>query len=133
MAGARHEPEARVPPRRKARDHDAVAGFPFHGYPHDHWRFRPDDFRPTFADYDIEALEDDGTAPGVFLSAVKPNDSTEADLSDVAIHSVVTNSRLRDLGAADFRTPSYFVTVARRRAFAGARAFGRRVFRWHPA
>ena len=108
-------------------------GFPFHGYPHDYWRFQPDDFRTIFADCHIEALEDDGAAPGVFLSAVKPDDFDEVDLSDLAIHSVVTGSRVGDLDAADFRTRAYFVSVARWRAFAGARALGRRVFRWHPA
>jgi SAM-dependent methyltransferase len=108
-------------------------GFPFHGYPHDYWRFTPDDFRTIFGDCDIEALEDDDTAPGVFLSAVKPDELVEADLSQVAIHSVVTNTAVRELDPADFRSPAYLVAVARWKAFAGARAVGRRVFSWHAA
>jgi hypothetical protein len=106
-------------------------GFPFHGYPHDYWRFTPGDFRAIFSDCDIEALEDDGTAPGVFLSAVKSGEFVPADLSEIAIHSVVTNSPARELEPMDFRSASYLVAVARWRVFARARAFGRRIFRWH--
>jgi SAM-dependent methyltransferase len=108
-------------------------GFPFHGYPHDYWRFGADDLRTIFSDCHIEALEDDSTAPGVFLSAVKPDQFEEADLSSLAVHSIVTNSAVCDLDAADFRTASYLVTVARWKAFESARALGRRVFDWHPS
>jgi SAM-dependent methyltransferase len=108
-------------------------GFPFHGYPHDYWRFTRGDFRAIFSDCDIEALEDDGTAPGVFLSAVKSGEFVPADLSELAIHSVVTNSPVRELESMDFRSASYIVAAARWGVFARARAFGRRVFGWHAA
>ncbi len=108
-------------------------GFPFHGFPDDYWRFTPDDFEVIFGDCDIEAIESDGTAPGVFLSATKPVDFDEQDLSGVSVFSVVTNSPVRELRGADFRTVSYGVRVARWRTFAAARTLGRHVFRWHPA
>jgi SAM-dependent methyltransferase len=108
-------------------------GFPFHGYPHDFWRFTRDDFRTIFSDCDIEALEDDGTAPGVFLSAVKPGRFVPSDLSGIPIHSVVTNSRVHELEPSSFRSASYLFAVAGWRAFAGTRALGRRMFSWHPS
>lgn len=47
-------------------------GFPYHGYPEDHWRFSLGDFRMIFADFEIAALESDHQAPGVLLKAKKP-------------------------------------------------------------
>lgn len=58
-------------------------GFPYHGYPHDYWRFTLVDFRVAFQDM-LAVLQADPEAPGVFLKARKPADWAEADLSLVA-------------------------------------------------
>lgn len=63
-------------------------GFPFHGYPHDYWRFEVEDFRAIFADLDIVALESDPAEPGVFLKARKPKRFAEADLRGYRVHSM---------------------------------------------
>lgn len=42
-------------------------GFPLHGYPDDHWRFTPDDFRRIFADCSDVVIEVD-EQPGVLFS-----------------------------------------------------------------
>ena len=46
--------------------------FPFHAYPHDYWRFEVEDFRRIFEGWQIFAIEPDPSAPGVFVSVVKP-------------------------------------------------------------
>ena len=42
-------------------------GYPFHAYPHDYWRYELDDMRHIFSDFEIELLQADPVAPGVFL------------------------------------------------------------------
>lgn len=68
-------------------------GFPYHGYPHDHWRFQLEDFRAIFSDWEIETLESDPRDPGVFLVARKPLSFTERDLSDLRLFSMITGRR----------------------------------------
>ena len=65
-------------------------GFPFHGFPHDYWRFRPEDFKKIFADMRIERLEQDSLPghPGVFLKAWKTTDRPSVDLSKVDVPGV---------------------------------------------
>jgi SAM-dependent methyltransferase len=62
-------------------------GFPFHGFPHDYWRFRPEDFRKIFADMRIERLEPDPQPghPGVFLKAWKTMNTPSVDLSKIDV------------------------------------------------
>lgn len=47
-------------------------GFPRHDYPGDWWRFTQEHMRDMFSDFEIIALEDDPSEPGVFLYARKP-------------------------------------------------------------
>ena len=46
-------------------------GFPYHGWPEDHWRYSVDDFAVIFSDMDVLALEPDPKEPGVFMKARK--------------------------------------------------------------
>src|SRR4029077_16501104 len=48
-------------------------GFPYHGYPHDYWRYTVPDFEKIFSDMDISVLikDTDPACPGVFLKAMK--------------------------------------------------------------
>ena len=52
-------------------------GFPYHGYPHDFWRYEPEDMRAIFADFEIDTIERDTDAPGVFVLARKPTSYAE--------------------------------------------------------
>jgi len=74
-------------------------GFPFHGFPFDYWRYRPDDMRAIFGDMVIEALEDDPLSPGVFVKMRKPEPFEERDLRSHALHSMLAGKpalRVRD-------------------------------------
>ena len=73
-------------------------GFPYHGFPHDFWRYELDDMRAIFVDFTVESLEPDPYSQGVFLRARKPADHRPADLSGVSLHSMVTGGRVRDPG-----------------------------------
>lgn len=75
-------------------------GFKYHGYPFDFWRYELDDMRAIFADCVVERLEPDPTCPGVFLRARKARDFAERDLSSLALHSVVTGTRVLDVDDA---------------------------------
>lgn len=64
-------------------------GFPYHGYPHDYWRFRQDDFRKIFADMRIERLEDDHPCmPGVLLKAWKTTSFPSVDITKITVPGV---------------------------------------------
>ena len=93
-------------------------GFPYHSYPYDFWRYEPADFRALFADLDIEALEQDPTAPGVFLKARKPLTFGEVDTGGHTLHSVLTGRRMIHVRSVD---------VFRFRAGVALQAGGRRV------
>ncbi len=71
-------------------------GFPYHGYPHDFWRYELSDMRVIFADFTIEALQSDHQDPGVFIKARKPRTFKEQDIFDIELFSVVKEGRCRD-------------------------------------
>ena len=61
-------------------------GFPYHEHPGDFWRYSADDMRRIFADWDLEMIEDDHQAPGVFVKARRPLEPREpVDLSGIEI------------------------------------------------
>lgn len=60
-------------------------GFPFHGFPHDYWRFTVEDFRRIFMDMEILDLVPDGEFPGVFIKCRKPLDYKPLDLSNIHV------------------------------------------------
>lgn len=51
-------------------------GFPFHEFPHDHWRYTRDQMTAILAALKLECirLDDDPDHPGVFVVARKPRD-----------------------------------------------------------
>lgn len=72
-------------------------GYPIHGFPRDFWRFSEEDMRHIFSDFEIVAIEKDWVTPGIFILARKPTDWVEADLSDISIFNVLTDSREQDI------------------------------------
>jgi SAM-dependent methyltransferase len=68
-------------------------GFKYHAFPHDYWRYEPDDLRRIFSDCEVLALETDAESPGVFLKARKPATFAENDLSGVRLYSILTGKR----------------------------------------
>src|SRR5947209_19422757 len=48
------------------------AGFPYHGYPYDYWRYEVDDMKRIFAACTDVTIEADPSAPGVFVRARRP-------------------------------------------------------------
>jgi SAM-dependent methyltransferase len=85
-------------------------GFPYHGYPHDFWRYEPDDARVIFADFDVQAVERDPISPGIFVKVRKPASFAERPLGDVALYSIVTRRRALDVTGAQI-----FLKTCRRR------------------
>jgi SAM-dependent methyltransferase len=74
-------------------------GFPIHGYPWDYWRYEREDMEQIFADFEIQAIETDPEAPGVFVLAKKPLDPVPvAFLDDIELFSVVSGRRTYDVG-----------------------------------
>jgi len=70
-------------------------GEPYHGYPHDYWRYELDDMRTIFDDMELLDLSPDPSRGGVFLTARKPEGFAERDLSDIALYSILTHRRTR--------------------------------------
>lgn len=60
-------------------------GFPYHGFPHDHWRFTVEDFKRIFGDMEILNLSPDPECPGVFLKCRKPVDFRPVDVSKIDV------------------------------------------------
>lgn len=63
-------------------------GFPYHGYPHDYWRFEIEHFQKIFADMQIDKLLPDPQYSGVFLKARKVDGVGAIDLSKVEVKVV---------------------------------------------
>lgn len=83
-------------------------GFGVHAYPHDYWRYEPDDMRRIFGDLEIESLERDPTRPGVFLKAQKPRNFVPGRLDEVALYSIIRDERVLDVTdeeAREFKPP----------------------------
>lgn len=75
-------------------------GFPYHSFMGDYWRYEVGDAERIFGDLDLDVLERDPQVPGIFVKARKPEQLAEADLSDLALYSVVTRRRERELPIA---------------------------------
>jgi SAM-dependent methyltransferase len=71
-------------------------GFPYHGWPHDYWRFTAADLRAILDDMVVEALAEDPSAPGVLVKARKPERFVARDLSGMRLQSVVGGARRRE-------------------------------------
>lgn len=82
-------------------------GFPYHGFPHDYWRYDLGDLRTIFSDFSIESLTSDPSCPGVFIKARKKASSVETNLVSHRLYSVLTKRKCRNLNKLDvilFRT-----------------------------
>ncbi len=69
----------------------------YHAWPYDFWRYDIEDMTKIFSDFNIEKLEYDKFSPGIFLKARKPVDFIENDLSPIALYSIITESRVKDI------------------------------------
>lgn len=74
-------------------------GFQYHGYPHDFWRYEVEDIGRIFGDFEVRSLKKDHQAPGAFLKAKKRENYVPADLSDIALYSMVLGKRTRNIPA----------------------------------
>ena len=72
-------------------------GFPYHGYPHDFWRYEVDDIRTILSDLSIEAIRTDPLSRGVFVKARKIAGFSERNLDTVDLYSIVTHRRCREV------------------------------------
>lgn len=64
-------------------------GFPYHGYPHDYWRYTLQHFKDIFVDMWVQILEQDPECPGVFLKARKTGGTGHVDLATINVDPVV--------------------------------------------
>jgi SAM-dependent methyltransferase len=76
-------------------------GFPYHGYPHDYWRYEVSDMERIFADFEIDVLTTDPSEPGVFIKARKPAGYAGNDLSGIRLYSMITQRRERAFSRLD--------------------------------
>lgn len=72
-------------------------GFSYHGFPYDFWRYEIEDIAMMFTDFEVIALKKDPDVSGIFLKAKKPEKYVPADLSDIALYSMVLGRRTRDI------------------------------------
>lgn len=63
-------------------------GFPYHGYPHDYWRYRIEHFQQIFSDMTILTLQNDPMHPGVFLKAMKEQATGSLNLGRIEVDKV---------------------------------------------
>jgi SAM-dependent methyltransferase len=75
-------------------------GFPYHGWPHDYWRYELEDMKAIFGEMEIRVLEPDLEFPGVFLKAVKL-DSVGLDLREYRLFSMVKQRRTESISERD--------------------------------
>jgi len=77
-------------------------GHPYHGHPHDFWRYELEDMKHIFSDCLIEKLEKD-PAKGVFIKAEKTHDFVEKDLADYKLYSILLNKRAKEIAEKDIK------------------------------
>lgn len=63
-------------------------GCPYHGWPHDYWRFTVADFCFIFSDMQIEICRND-SVPGVLLKARKTPETGKVDLGRLSIEPIL--------------------------------------------
>jgi len=68
-------------------------GFPYHGYPHDYWRYEIEDMKKIFSDFNILRLQKDQFVNGLFLKAQKPENYQKKDLNNIALYSIAIGKR----------------------------------------
>lgn len=73
--------------------------YPYHGVPHDYWRYQPEDMERIFAGWRLEALESDPERPGVFVAARKVSADGPA-LDEIALYSIALGRRAVDVSSA---------------------------------
>lgn len=78
-------------------------GFQYHGFPYDFWRYELDDMKQIFSDCKILKLQSDPMRPGVFVLVQKPIQFTETNYKDIALYSVVTHRRCKQVTEQDKR------------------------------
>lgn len=77
-------------------------GFRYHGHPYDYWRYEIGDFRKIFSDLQIERLQSDPEAPGVFLKARRTHGGPPPpDLDAVLLFSILRGERCVSPGRFD--------------------------------
>lgn len=76
-------------------------GFPYHGFPHDHWRYTLPDVRAMFSDMRIEICKED-TAPGFLFKGVKTEETGRADLTGINVQPIAVPPEMRQVeGSVD--------------------------------
>jgi len=70
-------------------------GFPYHGYPHDYWRYEVSDMENIFADMTNE-IEQDSLDKGVFVFARRPPslEQQNYDLAPINLYSIANGHRV---------------------------------------
>ena len=87
-------------------------GFGFHSYPHDYWRYEPEDMEEIFSDCEMQVLERD-PSKGIFMKAAKSQNFEEKELPDYQLYSVVVNRRMKQIADKDLRNWHFIKLLAR--------------------
>jgi len=77
-------------------------GFPYHGYPHDFWRYEIQDIQNIFSDCLVDKIEKDPQL-GVFAKLRKPSNFQENDLSAYELYSIILDKRIAQLDLTDLK------------------------------
>jgi SAM-dependent methyltransferase len=75
------------------------AGYPYHGSPHDYWRYEAEDMRAIFTGWQLEGCEPDPQRPGILVAARKTTEHEPA-LEPIALYAMATGRRVRDVTTA---------------------------------
>jgi SAM-dependent methyltransferase len=89
-------------------------GFGYHAFPYDFWRYEISDMEAIFSDLEVEDVRSDPGKPGVFMTARRPEQFTEKDLSSYELYSIIKDVRCLDVTDAEVNR---FVTKKRVRLF----------------
>ena len=103
----------------------------YHAHPGDYWRYSPEDIRTIFSEFTIENIEVDPHPPSlVYARLRKPlGDFKEVDLSNVALHSMVSGTRVIDISDKDFQSAHFRKTVLKYKMKNLGLKLGKRIFR----
>lgn len=92
--------------------------FPYHGHPHDFWRFELEDMNFIFSDCNILSLEKDFSAPGIFVKLEKPNIFNEKNLDGYELYNIIKNKKISYFNSEEIDS-FYFRSLILKRKYSG--------------
>jgi 2-polyprenyl-3-methyl-5-hydroxy-6-metoxy-1,4-benzoquinol methylase len=78
--------------------------WPFHGYPHDYWRYSKIDIENIFSDCHILLIKEDQRQPTLVYAKIrKPENYSENDLTNYPLFSIISQKKALEINEKQYQ------------------------------